>query len=166
LKSGLKNPACALGAIFLLFFPGWIMRGEESAGDEDWTVVTCDGNLFMDYKSNRVIFFNNVRVENPRGSIRSDRLIIFFSPDGRSVERTKGEGNVQIKAEGRDGRGERLIYYPAERKAVLSGDAVLTVAGNSVRGGKITFYLDQKNIEVEERPILEYVPDKDFDVDI
>lgn len=160
----LKNAAGVAG-LLLLLWPARMMPEEEPAAGEDWTVVTCDGNLFMDYETNRVIFFNNVRVENPRGSIDSDRLTVFFSPDGKTVEKTEGEGNVRIRMGLRSGRSERFIYYPAEKKAVLVGDAAVTVAGDSVRGGTIIFYLDRNEMDVEESPTLKYVPEEDYQVD-
>ncbi len=131
---------------------------------EDWTVVTCDGNLFMDYRNQQVTFFNNVLVKNPRGSLRADRLIIFFTPDGKKVDRTEGEGNIKIITEEKAGSADKIIYYPDGRKAVLLGNAVVTSGTDSVRGGKITFYLDKKEMEVEETPDIKFFPDKDFNV--
>jgi len=69
------------------------VRGEEeSVGDDDWTVVTCDGNLLMDYLKQRITFFNNVLIKNPRGSLRADRLIIFLTPDGKKLREQKERG--------------------------------------------------------------------------
>ena len=141
------------------------VRGdEEPVGDDDWTVVTCDGNLLMDYQGQRVIFFNNVLVKNPRGSLRADRLIIFLTPDGKKVERTEGEGNIRIQMEDKTGTSEKVIYYPEEKKAIMLGNAVVSMGSNSVRGGQITFYLDTKEMEVQDTPNIKYIPDEDYDV--
>jgi len=154
------------GAVFLLAAIALLAPAAGSPdGEEDWTVITCDGNLFMDYENQRVVFFNNVRVENPRGRIRSDRLTVYFSPDGKTVEKTVGEGNVRFESEGRSGRSEQIVYYPAEKKAVLIGQATVASGGDSVGGGLITFYLDRNEMEVEESPTLEYIPEEEFDVD-
>ncbi len=161
---GGKEAAFVLGVMLCLWFPSSMTGEEVPAGGEDWTVVTCDGNLFMDYENNKVIFFNNVRVENPRGSINSDRLVVFFSPDGKTVEKTEGEGNVRFRSQGRSGRSEKFIYYPAEKKAVLIGDVEVGVAGEKLRGGMVTLYLDSDEVEVEESPTLEYVPEEDYQV--
>ncbi len=159
------KPAVVFLAVVLLFLPPVrLSRGEDRAEAEDWTVVTCDGNLLMDYEKQLVYFFNNVLARNPRGTIRSDRLIVFFSPDGRSVEKTEGEGNVRFEADGRTGRGERMIYYPAEKKTVLIGEASVSFGGDTVRGGMITFYLDKMEMEVEDSPSLEYHPEGDFQI--
>jgi len=141
------------------------VRGEEeSVGDDDWTVVTCDGNLLMDYLKQRITFFNNVLVKNPRGSLRADRLIIFLTPDGKKVERTEGVGNIHIKMEEKTGTSDKVIYYPEEKKAIMLGNAVVSSGSNSVRGGQITFYLDKKEMEVQDTPDLKYIPDEDYDV--
>ncbi len=149
----------------LLLAPLAILRGEDRNRAEDWTVITCDGNLYMNYVEKRVVFFNNVQVKNPRGSIRADRLIVYFSPEGKTVEKTEGAGHVRITSEGRSGRSEKIIYYPAEKKTVLIGEAMVTIDGNSVGGGMITFFLDSKDIVVEESPTLEYLPEENFQVD-
>ncbi len=163
--SGLHpKTALTLTLVFLLLSAG-ISGGEDQNQGEDWTVITCDGNLFMDYEQQRVIFFNNVRVDNPRGKIQADRLVIWFSPDGKTVEKAEGEGHVRITSEDRVGRSERLVYFPAEKKAVLIGAATVTVGGDSVGGGMITFFLDSMDIEVEENPTMEYLPEEDFQVD-
>lgn len=160
-----KSAVLGLAVVLLILLPVRSFRGEDQTEGENWTVVNCDGNLFMDYDRQQVIFFNNVRVENPRGRIRSDRLIVFFSPDGKTVEKLEGEGNVRINAEGRSGRSEKIIYYPAEKKAVLIGNATVVAGGDSVRGGMISFYLDKMDLEVEESPSLEYLPEGDYRVD-
>ena len=141
------------------------VRGEgESVGDDDWTVVTCDGNLLMDYRYQRIIFFNNVLVKSPKGSLRADRLIIFLTPDGKKVERTEGVGNVLIRMEEKTGTADKVIYYPEEKKAIMLGNAVVTLESNSVRGGQITFYLDKKEMEVQDTPDLKFIPDEDYDI--
>lgn len=160
--------AATIGLLVLtVFSPSsfFSARGEEEpVEEEDWTVVTCDGNLLMDYRNQRVVFFNNVLVKNPRGSLRADRLIIFLTPDGKRVERTEGVGNIRIRMEEKTGTSDKVIYYPEEKKAIMLGNAVVSSGSNSVRGGMITFYLDKKEMEVQDAPDLKYIPDEDYDV--
>jgi len=156
------------GGLVLAFFL-WavcfpIVGEEVPSADDDWTVITCDGNLLMDYKNQQVTFFNNVLVKNPRGSLRADRLIIFFTPDGKKVERTEGLGNVRVRMEEKTGTSDKIIYYPEEKKAIMLGNAVVSSGTNSVGGGQITFYLDKKEMEVQDAPDLKYIPDDDYDV--
>ncbi len=155
--------------IVALVILGLVRAGEEATPvpvpeGESWTVITCDGNLYLDYKANEASFYNNVVVKNPRGMMKADRLFIFFSADGKRVERTEAIGNVSVRMGTRTGSSKKIVYYPAEKKAVMIGDAVVTEDQNSVRGGKITFYLDRKEMEVEDIPGGEFQPDEDYDV--
>ena len=99
---------------------------------EDWTVVTCDGNLLVDYERNQATFFRNVLIKNPRGTVRSPQLILYFSPQGKKV--------------------------------VMQGRAVIDQADGSVRGDKITFFLDRREMRVEGSPGAKLIPEKDLDV--
>ena len=89
---------------------------------ESWTVITCDGNLYLDYKANRASFYNNVVVKNPRGTIKADRLFVFFSADGKEVERTEAIGNVSVRMGPKTGSSDKIIHYPAEKRAVMIGN--------------------------------------------
>ena len=142
--------------------------GAESGGseaDEDWSVITSDGNLFMDYLNNTVTFYNNVVVRNPRGNLEADRLIVYFSGDGKTIEKTEGIGNVRIRVDDKTGRAERFLYFPDRKTAIMLGNARVTAGENTVRGGKITFYLDREEMEVEESPDIRFLPEEDVDVE-
>lgn len=152
-----------LSVIFPVLLHGDSQNGETDK-DDDWTVITCDGNLLMDYKNHLIVFFNNVLVNNPRGSLRADRLVIYLTPDGKKVERTEGLGNIRVKMEDKIGTSEKIIYYPMEKRAIMLGNARVSSGSNSVQGGRITFYLDKKEMEVEESPDIEYVPEEDYDI--
>ncbi len=155
----------ALSLLGLTRGPG-LAGGEATPApaDESWTVITCDGNLYLDYKANQASFYNNVVVKNPRGMIKADRLVVFFSADGKGVERTEAIGNVSVRMGARTGSSKKFVYYPAEKRAVMIGDAVVSEGPTSVRGGKITFYLDRKEMEVEDIPGGEFQPGEDYDI--
>lgn len=148
-----------------LSYPGLIAAAEKTAlADENWSVITCDGNLFMDYLNNTVTFYNNVTVKNPRGELVSNRLIVYFSEGGKKVEKTEGIGKVKIRADEKTGWADRFLYFPAQKTAILLGNARVKVGENIVRGGKITFYLDRKEMEVEEAPDIRFLPEEDLEV--
>lgn len=131
---------------------------------DSWTVITCDGNLSMDYEANQAFFYNNVVVKNPRGTLQADRLVVFFSPDGKKVEKSEASGHVTVRFGEKSGSSNRMVYYPVQKKAILLGDAVVAAGPNSVRGEKITFYLDREEMEVEGAPDGSILPDRDYDV--
>ncbi|MCX6349706.1 MAG: hypothetical protein NTV79_09475 [Candidatus Aureabacteria bacterium] len=131
---------------------------------EDWTVVTCDGNLLVDYERNQATFFRNVLIKNPRGTVRSAQLILYFSPQGKKVEKAEALGGVTVVMGEKTGTADTAVYFPEEKKVVMQGRAVIDQAEGSVRGDTITFFLDRREMRVEGSPGAKVIPEKDIDV--
>jgi len=131
---------------------------------EDWTVVTCDGNLMVDYELNQATFFRNVLIKNPRGTLRSDKLIIQFSEQGKTVEKAEAMGGATVDMGERKGRADSVVYFPGEKKVVMSGGATIEQAEGAVRGETITFFLDRREMRVEGSPAVDVIPEKDVDI--
>jgi len=140
--------------------------GQGPTPPPDWTVITADGNLFMDYRKNMVTFFRNVRVNNPRGRLRSDRMIIFVSARDKKMEKVEAFGNVTIDMGERSGSSDKLLYLPEEKKVILLGNAMVRDKKNRVRGKKITFFLDKEEMEVSSVLDINLTPDKDMDFNL
>ena len=102
---------------------------------KDKVVITCDGQLVVDYEKNIASFYDNVKVERPDLTIYSDKMDLYFvrgSATGsavsktdksmaNSIDRIVASGNVKIV------RGENISYsqeaeYKAlDKKIILSG---------------------------------------------
>lgn len=163
----MRSACLCLGVILIGIFtapsPGGGPEISPSAADE-WTVITCDGNLFLDYDRNQATFYRNVLIKNPRGSLKADRLVIFFSPEGKEIEKAEAYGHIWVHMGGKTGTSQKIVYYPARKQAILLGEAEVTSGENTVRGGKITFHLDREEMVVEDAPDVIITPDKDYDV--
>jgi len=120
----------------------------------------------MDYRKNMVTFFRNVRVNNPRGRLRSDRMIIFVSARDKKMEKVEAFGNVTIDMGERSGSSDKLLYLPEEKKVILLGNAMVRDKKNRVRGKKITFFLDKEEMEVSSVLDINLTPDKDMDFNL
>jgi len=131
----------------------------------DWTEITCDGNMLVNYEEGWVRFSRNVKVKNQRGTILSDLLVIFTRDNGEKVDRAEARGNVHILTGEREGTGDSLIYYPDEKKAVLIGNAVLRDGQNSVNGQSITFHTDTRDAEIDRADQVEFHPRTEFELD-
>ncbi len=132
----------------------------------DWTVITCDGNLFMNYLKDKITFYRNVRAENPRGNLSSDQMVIFVSPDDKKIKKVEAFGNIDIKMGERKGVSDKVLYLPEEKKVILLGNAMVRDKKNQVRGEKITFYLDREEMEVSSVSEIKLVPDEDMETDL
>ena len=101
---------------------------------KDKVVITCDGQLVVDYEKNIATFYDNVKVERPDLTIYSDKMDLYFVRGSdtsaaskidksmvSSIDRIVASGNVKIV------RGENISYsqtaeYKAlEKKIILSG---------------------------------------------
>jgi LPS export ABC transporter protein LptC len=101
---------------------------------KDKVVITCDGELIVDYEKNIASFYDNVKVERPDLTIYSDKMDLYFvrgstgpaanqtdKSMASSIDRIVASGNVKIV------RGENISYsqeaeYKAlDKKIILSG---------------------------------------------
>ena len=101
---------------------------------KDKVVITCDGELVVDYEKNIASFYDNVKVERSDLTIYSDKMVLYFirgssgsevnktdKAMASSIDRIVASGNVKIV------RGENISYsqeaeYKAlEKKITLSG---------------------------------------------
>ena len=148
-----------LALLLAAFLPlPWVPGDDALPDEEDWTVITSDGNLLMDYAAQTAVFSHNVRGRNSRGSLDSNRLVIFFAEDGQTVKTVEAIGNVKVDMGGRTGGADKLLYYPQEGRTVLLGSAAVRIGEDSVRGEEITFFLDRDEIEVKTARELRIVP--------
>ncbi len=104
------------------------------------------------------------------GSMRADRMDLFFAPraesavgrsgpraglgtsfTGQELERAAGFGAVQVESAGQTGTGERADYSAAEGKFVLSGGrpALKDRFGNTTTGRQLTFFLADDRIVID-----------------
>lgn len=156
------NPSALLAA---LLFASATPPTPAPTPAEDWTVVTCDGNLTVDYERNLATFYRNALIKNPRGTLRSEKLVIHFSEKGKTVEKAEALGGVAVDMGERTGSSDTVVYYPREKRVVMSGRATINQAEGSVRGETITFFLDRQEMRVEGSPVADVIPEKDVGVE-
>lgn len=85
------------------------------------TVITCDGPLEVDYNKNVSYFYNNVKLDDAKVQIYSDKSIAYFDPKRRLLTKVFCEGNVRI-VRGEDVTyAEEMTYLPDEGKVILTG---------------------------------------------
>lgn len=96
---------------------------------------------------NRVIFTGNV-VAVEDFTLCSDRLQIMYGKD-RDVERIEADGNVRVFKDDKSSTSGRVVYDRAARILVLTGKPEVRQCTNTVKGDKITLYLDRDDALVE-----------------
>jgi lipopolysaccharide export system protein LptA len=72
---------------------------------------------------------------------------------GQEIYRIDCEGSVKIQQRDRLAVGQKALYLAKSepRRLILTGDARIWEAGNSVIGHQVIYYLDQNRSQVESR---------------
>ncbi len=83
--------------------------------------ITCKGPLEINYNEGKAVFNNEVVMESKEGRIESDRAIVYFSADNKSIIKIVCEDNVRIKKDGNVTFSDKAIYFAEEKKIILEG---------------------------------------------
>ena len=123
------------------------------------TIVTSD-HMQADYAHNVGTFTGNVLTVDPRITVRSDKMTVFFATTNtvtstgtnstRSVQRIIAEGAVVITTpENRKSTSEQAEYTAADGKVALTGSPQVQSPDGIVTGKRITFWRGQDKMDVE-----------------
>jgi len=96
------------------------------------TTITCDGPLELNYKQNRAFFYNNVKVEDSKGSILADRIDVYFSPQTRRVKCVVARGNVKIINGENITYSDKAIYLVDQGRVILPNRPKLVIQSDGI----------------------------------
>lgn len=109
----------------------------------------------------KVVLFsgNAVAVQGDR-VIKAEKIFIYYRKDagkdglknaGRpgDMEKIEARGKVSVSQNDRTVTGEQAIYYQDAQKIIVTGNAVMTQGGSTVRGDKIEVLLNENRGIVE-----------------
>lgn len=89
------------------------------------TTIRCKGPLVMDYKKNIAVFNKDVSVDNAKGRMTSNKMVVLFDSQKKSVERIDAVGNVRLARGNSVSVSEKVTYFSKEGRAVLTGNPVV-----------------------------------------
>jgi LPS export ABC transporter protein LptC len=98
-----------------------------SVNAKDYTTITCDGPLELNYNQNRAFFHGNVKVEDSKGSIMADRIDVYFNPKTRRVKCVIARGNVRIINGENITYSEKAIYLVDQARVILPNRPKLVI---------------------------------------
>jgi len=124
----------------------------------DPTVVTSD-RMQTDYANNVGTFEGNVVVIDPRITVRSDKMVVFFggtnnivsggTNSARSVQRIVATGGVVINQDKKKATSDHADYTTADDKVVLTLNPKVEGPEGTVTGKKITIWHGSQKMDVE-----------------
>jgi len=97
------------------------------------TTITCDGPLELNYKENRAFFHGNVKVEDSKGSILSDRIDVYFNPETKRVKCVVARGNVKIINGQNVTYSEKAIYLVDQGRVILPNRPKLVIQNDGTK---------------------------------
>lgn len=122
--------------------PGFAGKGGREPID-----ITAD-RLEADDAARAVVFIGNALARQGALTLQSDRLTIRYLESGE-LERIIGEGQVRIVKEGRVATGQRVEFFNADQRVVLTGNPQVSDGRSTVRGEEITLFLKENRSVVK-----------------
>ncbi|MBN2219087.1 MAG: lipopolysaccharide transport periplasmic protein LptA, partial [Kosmotogaceae bacterium] len=116
--------------------------------DSDRPVKITSKNLEADNKRNEVTFRENVVAKQGDMVIFSDVMKVKYETKG-GIRRIEAIGNVKMKQEDRIATGEKIVFYNAEQKIVMTGNPRIWQDDNLISCDKVTVFLKDDKILFE-----------------
>lgn len=146
----LARPVVVLAAAVLFFIsPRLAASGEEIKGPAPGKkpVTVYSDRMEADRGDGRVVFMGNVVAEEDF-TLCSEELAISYGSD-KEIDEVTARGNVRIFHGEKTSLSEAAVYDRKKRVIVLTGGASVRQCADTVRGEKITVYIDSDRAVVE-----------------
>lgn len=136
-----------------------IMPGKS---DEPMEITSDRMEAFNEKKV--VVFSGNAMARQGNNVLKADKLLLYYKADkaGKKdkigtietektgdLEKIEAKGNVSLTQEGRVATGEDAVYFRDSNKVILTGNPVLKEGKNSIRGDRVTVFLNENRGVVE-----------------
>jgi len=109
--------------------------------DADTTEANLKGNTFT--------FKGNVVAKQEDANLYANTLVITFDPDAKKVKEIIASGNVKFVQLDRRATGQKATFYQESNRLVLEGEAVLREGDNIIRGERVIYYIDEERAVIE-----------------
>lgn len=107
------------------------------AGSDDYTRITSEGKLVIDYRKNIADFYDKVVVNTQGGVLKSDFLKVIFDSSGKEIEQMIAQGHVFINQQEHEAESEEAIFYAKDGKLVLTGNPIIKKGPNCYSADRI-----------------------------
>jgi LPS export ABC transporter protein LptC len=97
------------------------LNTEPKNPDGNWTTITCDGPMDIDYQNQLAVFNNNVKAVDGQGTIYADRMEVYFDFKSKKLNKIVCKGNVKIEKGENTSFSDEAVYLSGEQKVTLIG---------------------------------------------
>lgn len=144
-------------ALFLTFLLAGLANAAEPAQkrvagyDRSLPINVTADRLEADDVARKVKFVGNVAAKQGEVVIYASVLTLFYQEGSQEIDRVEAEGDVRIVQGARVATGEKGVFYRADGRVVLTGNARVHQGEDFVEGDVITVLLGEEKSIVHGR---------------
>ncbi len=124
------------------------LAAEGKAGKTGKTAITITSDTMRADRTSKTVVFKGDVEAREDFLLCSDELHMKYT-DANEVKKIDARGHVRIYRPSGVARSKRAIYDRSEHTLLLTGNAVIERCADTVRGDRITLYLDDDSALVE-----------------
>jgi lipopolysaccharide transport protein LptA len=103
----------------------------------------------LDYNQKIATYVGHVKVNQPNGTMTSDKLRVTFGEGMHDIKMAYADGNVRISQGDRWATGDHAVLNQTAQTVVLTGSPVVHDGEDQITGTRITVYLKTGQSVVE-----------------
>jgi lipopolysaccharide export system protein LptA len=127
-------------------------EGAEELAGKGPIVITSD-MFSAEGKANIAVFEGNVVAKTGDVTLRSDRMTVRYSGEGR-VEEIEAEGRVSLVKGDRVITSGKAVYVEGERKITFTEDPRAAEGDNVITGSRMIYMIDEDRSIVEDSKVF------------
>lgn len=144
-------------AVLLLAAPA--AHGIEQGAREP--IVVTANRMEADKLGDTVTFLGEVVLKKEAMTMNADMLLVYYDQPAKGVREIEARGNVVVTQEGRVALANHAVYFSAEEKIILTGDARVIENESQVGGERITLFMRDERSIIEGGRVLIYQDTKE-----
>jgi len=121
--------------------------------------ITWQGDMQFFSAKHRALFKERVIARHGDRNLKADQIEAFFNDNNRELKRVVAAGNVELKEQGRVGKGDKFVWDAAKEFVVLAGDPFATVTGKQgfmLKANRIQQFQKRDEVRAVGRGVLDF----------
>ena len=128
---------------------------ETTGGTRKVPSIASAATMHYEDALRRATYTTNAHVNGPQGDCHAEKIELYFVEEGGSLERAEAYRAVRLVADARTATGDRMTYFAADERYLMSGAPVTIVEEcRETTGKSLTFFRSTDRILVEGKEEL------------
>lgn len=127
-----------------------VQTNQGTKAAESVTTIASADDLRYEDGPRRATYTKNAHVNGPQGDLAADRIEIFLAESGSAADRVEAFQAVTLRTDRRVATGERMTYFAADERYLMTGAPVKIVEEcRETTGKSLTFFKSTARIIVD-----------------